>query len=359
MSPAAGQFVTETFEYDGGRRVTAYVPPAAPEAVVFAGDGQLIATWGGVLEAADLPPTMIIGAHRADGDTLRIHEYSPGENTSVFAFDPERFAAHEEFFVEDVRRWAQSRFDVALPAERTAVFGVSASGELALAMGLRHPGIYGAVFCASPGAGYRPPAVMPSSLPRAYLVAGRQEPFFLENATRWADALRDAGADVVMNERVGSHGDAFWREEFPLMVAWAFGRRHPIGAITAGATRDARADATLPRTSAAFNVLESVSGDRVAGHLADCYGVAVTATATLDVGVVRVGRADGPSWVARVFSAARPLAEAEADAEILRLLERAGFPAERCAVADPVSMLDGRPVLVTGFVEPAAPLRPV
>ena len=57
-----------------------------------------------------------------------------------------------------------------------------------------------------------------------YLVAGTLEPFFLENATRWAAALRDAGADVVNDERVGSHGAAFWREEFPLMVAWAFGR---------------------------------------------------------------------------------------------------------------------------------------
>ena len=91
-------------------------------------------------------------------------------------------------------------------------------------MGLRHPDVYGAVLCASPGAGYRPPALMPGSLPRAYLVAGRQELFFLKNAIRWADALRDAGTDVVMTERVGSHGDAFWREEFPLMVAWAFGR---------------------------------------------------------------------------------------------------------------------------------------
>ena len=52
---------------------------------------------------------------------------------------------------------------------------------------------------------------MPSPLPRTYLVAGTLEPFFLENATRWADALRDAGADVVMTERVGSHGDPFWR----------------------------------------------------------------------------------------------------------------------------------------------------
>jgi enterochelin esterase-like enzyme len=224
MSPTAGQLVTETLEYDGGRQVTAYVPPAPAEAIVFAGDGQLIASWGGVLEAAGLPPTMIIGAHRANDETQRLHEYSPGESTAAFAFDPERFAAHEMFFVDDVRGWAQSRFEVALPASRTAVFGVSASGELALATGLRHPDIYGAVFCASPGAGYRPPAVMPSSLPRTYLVAGTQEPFFLENAIRWADALRDGDADVVMAERVGSHGDAFWRDEFPLMVAWAFGR---------------------------------------------------------------------------------------------------------------------------------------
>ena len=104
------------------------------------------------------------------------------------------------------------------------MFGVSAGGEFALAIGLRHPDVYGVVLCASPGAGYRPPAVMPGSLPRAYLVAGTLEPFFLENATRWVDALRAAGADVVMTERVGSHGDAFWREEFPLMVAWAFSR---------------------------------------------------------------------------------------------------------------------------------------
>jgi len=66
--------------------------------------------------------------------------------------------------------------------------------------------------------------VMPSTLPRVYLVAGKLEPFFLKNASRWAVALRDAGTDVVMTELVGSHGDALWREEFPLMVAWAFGR---------------------------------------------------------------------------------------------------------------------------------------
>ena len=217
MSSTAGELVTETFGYDGGRAVTVYVPPGPPEAVVFAGDGQLISQWGGDLEAAGLPPVMIVGVHRARDETVRLHEYSPD-------FDPGRFAAHEEFLVGDVRRWVRSRFGVAPPAARTAVLGVSAGGELALAIGLRHPDVFGAVFCASPGAGYRPPAVMPSPLPRAYLVAGTLEPFFLENATRWADALRAAGADVVLAERVGSHGGAFWREELPLMVAWAFGR---------------------------------------------------------------------------------------------------------------------------------------
>jgi len=213
----AGEFVTETFEYDGGRQVTVYVPPKRPEAVVFAGDGQRISKWGRLLEKRGVPSTMIVGIHGLTEEMPRLHEYSPG-------FEPERFAAHEKFFVEDVRQWTESRFGVALPAECTAVFGVSAGGELALALGLRHPHVFGAVFCASPGGGYKPPGVMPSPLPRTYLVAGTEEPFFLENARRWADALRDAGTDVVMSERTGSHGGAFWREEFPLMVAWAFGR---------------------------------------------------------------------------------------------------------------------------------------
>jgi enterochelin esterase-like enzyme len=214
---ALGEFVTERFEYDGGRQVTVYVPPDPPAAIVFAGDGQGISKWGRMLEQADVPSTMIVGVHGLTDEMLRIHEYSPG-------FEAERFAAHEKFFVEEVRQWTESRLGVALPGERTAVCGVSAGGELALALGLRHPHVYGAVFCASPGGGYKPPGVMPSPLPRIYLVAGTQEPFFLGNARRWADALHNAGADVVMNERAGPHGGAFWREEFPLMVAWAFGR---------------------------------------------------------------------------------------------------------------------------------------
>jgi enterochelin esterase-like enzyme len=211
-----GTLITATLAYDGGRDVTVYAPPRAPTAIVFAGDGQLISQWGGVLEAAGSPPTMIVGVHRPADETLRLHEYSPG-------FDPERFAAHERFFVKDVPGWVRKRFDVAVPANRAAVCGVSASGELALAIGLRNPENYAAIFCASPGGGYRPPADVTGTIPRTYLVAGTDEPFFLANAARWAGALQDAGADVVLRERAGSHGGMFWQREFPLMVAWAFG----------------------------------------------------------------------------------------------------------------------------------------
>ncbi len=337
--PIAGNLITESLEYDGGRKVTVYVPPEPPEAVVFAGDGQLISQWAAALEAADVPSTMIVGAHGLADETLRLHEYSPGLN-------PERFTEHERFFVEDVRRWVAMRFGVSLPASRTAVFGVSASGELALAMGLRHSDIYGAILCASPGGGYRPPGAMPSSVPRTYLVAGTREPFFLENAARWADALRDAGADVVMHERPGAHGDAFWQEEFPLMVAWAFGQK--------GASK-VRARVQASHTQRARAMLHRDGAEDLARHLETTYAIRPTAVLRLDVAVFRVDRVDGPSWVARVFPAERPLESAAGDARMLRVLEEVGYAAERCAAPEPVSALDGQAVLVTGYVDSVPP----
>ena len=114
----AGELVTETLlGYDGGREVTVYVPAKPPEAVVFAGDGQEFSLWGRLLETADSPSTMIVGVHGLSEEMPRLHEYSP-------VFDADRFAAHEEFFVGDVRRWVQSRFGVALHAERLSLIHI-------------------------------------------------------------------------------------------------------------------------------------------------------------------------------------------------------------------------------------------
>jgi enterochelin esterase-like enzyme len=354
----SGEFVTETFEYDGGRQVTVYVPPDRPEAVVFAGDGQFIARWAEVLETADVPPTMIVGVHGLADETPRLHEYSP-------AFAPQRFTAHSRFFVEDVRRWTGSRFGVALPAGRTAVCGVSAGGELALTLGLKHPDIYGAVFCASPGGGYRPPALMPGALPRVYLVAGTLEPFFLENATRWAAALCGAGADVVMSERIGSHGGDFWREEFPLMVAWAFGGSRPGGSVTAPSPSthvSGRRPARNPgnpgkgaRDRSGARVRPVVKDAATVVHaVAESLCQPLSLVSVLDVDVYRLRPPDGgPDLVARAFGAGVEATTVNAAARVLTALAATPFPAERCASDSPVLPLGGgRHLFVTQYVEP-------
>jgi hypothetical protein len=70
-----------------------------------------------------------------------------------------------------------------------------------------------------------------------------------------------------------------------------------------------------------------------------------------NTGVFRVDRIDGPSWMARLFRAARPMDGVEGDAEILRFLAKRDFPAERCAHPEPVSIHDGQGVLVTEYID--------
>ena len=90
--------------------------------------------------------------------------------------------------------------------------------------------------------------------------------------------------------------------------------------------------------------------DRLPVHLEDSHGIRVADLTELDVGVFRVDREDGPAWVARVFPAARPVAAAEGDADILRFLAEHDFPAERCAATPAVTVHEDQAVLVTGFL---------
>lgn len=88
----------------------------------------------------------------------------------------------------------------------------------------------------------------------------------------------------------------------------------------------------------------------LAAHLSERHGVDVEMVREVEPGG-GVHRVVGPDWIARVFPVDRPLAATEHDARVLALLEAAGLPAERPAVAAPVSVLDdGRAVLVTRFV---------
>ena len=151
--------------------------------------------WGTVLEVADVPPTMIVGVHGLTEEMPRLHA------STHLVFDAERFAAHERFFVDDVRRWTQAQFGVALPAGRTAVFGYSAGAEsLALALGLRHPDVYGVVVAGSPGGGQLPTTARDAEVPAPGLPsAERSSRSSSTTLLRWDAALRAAGADVAMN----------------------------------------------------------------------------------------------------------------------------------------------------------------
>lgn len=59
-----------------------------------------------------------------------------------------------------------------------------------------------------------------------------------------------------------------------------------------------------------------------------------------------------------MFAPARPPERVRAEAELLRALETGGFPAERCAVADPISPYQRGTMLVTEYVPPADRLPP-
>jgi Ser/Thr protein kinase RdoA (MazF antagonist) len=98
--------------------------------------------------------------------------------------------------------------------------------------------------------------------------------------------------------------------------------------------------------------------ERLLEHLRRWHGIDAIRATRLSVHktyVFRIDRGDGEPWVARAFPPARPRVGVEGDAAILRFLAAHGYPAERLAVEDAVSDLDGSVVLVTDFV-PGSPL---
>lgn len=93
--------------------------------------------------------------------------------------------------------------------------------------------------------------------------------------------------------------------------------------------------------------------DGLTTQLEAAYGIEVSAVHPLDGAggrVLRVDLAGGRRLVARIFSEHRPQDRVAGDVAILRAVEDQGYPAERCAFDEPVSMLAGQPVLLTTFV---------
>lgn len=90
---------------------------------------------------------------------------------------------------------------------------------------------------------------------------------------------------------------------------------------------------------------------RLTAHLGERYDVTVQRLVELVPGVFRLEVDDGKRWVARILPPARPLDDVAGDAAFLDFFEERGFSSERCAHAEPVSSVDGYPVLVTEWVD--------
>lgn len=106
-------------------------------------------------------------------------------------------------------------------------------------------------------------------------------------------------------------------------------------------------------------------------HLEAQYGIRITSLASIDddpktrprgswpghyPATLLLKRTDGPPWIARIFSSpADRVSRVEGDAEILRFLAAHGFPAERLAHDEPVSVFNGSGVIVTEFVDGGRP----
>jgi enterochelin esterase-like enzyme len=194
--------------------------PMAECPVVFCADGQAVRAFSGRLSHAirqqDAPPVVLVGVH--SHQVCRAKEYLDG-------MDAERFQAHEQFFADEVYRWAITKLGISLDRSQCGVFGFSHGGSFALSMGMRHREKYGVVIAFSIAGGlhhvqaseyaHRPIA-------KYYLSAGTREKPLLKSVRAVARLLKKHGVEHIVTERQAGHGFDFWKSELCAAIAWAF-----------------------------------------------------------------------------------------------------------------------------------------
>ena len=147
----------------------------------------------------------IVDTHRLDDEMLWLHGYSP-------AFDALTVRGTREVFVGRRPPMAQSRFGVALPGERTAVFGVSASGRARARHGAslsRTSTMRSSVRRRAEATG-RPPCCRNRSA--RYLVAGTRSRSFSRTRPAGTSHCATQARTLRLTERAGSHGNTFWKK---------------------------------------------------------------------------------------------------------------------------------------------------
>lgn len=224
------------------RGITWYLPPRPFRRnglpVVYVADGQNVSDFGPMLDTLirtrKLPPAALVGVwtslprRPADrpprfDDDLRAVEYLEGMESapdvdSVAVI--ERFRAHEKFFTEEVRRWAEDSLHVSKDPRYRAVQGGSNAGAYALTMGRKHPDLYGMIIANSHGDAPIQPVQGWSRAPRHYVSMGVLEPILFESVKALDDSLTKYRVPHVLNIYPSGHDYLVWKELLPRAIRW-------------------------------------------------------------------------------------------------------------------------------------------
>ena len=219
-------FQIESVNLGETRTVTVFLPPGHRHEirypVVFCADGQAVHGFSRRLyhwiEHERVPPVILVGVHSSD--RFRAQEYIHGA-------DQRRFEAHEQFFTDEIFRWAVDELNLSIERQSCGVFGFSNGGAFALSMGVRHRDKYGVVIAFSIAGGAE--RVEPSEyalrpIARYYLSAGTREKPFLRTSRTLAELLTKHEVEHISTVRHSGHQFSFWDSEFPRAINWAFSR---------------------------------------------------------------------------------------------------------------------------------------
>ena len=209
------------------RRITYYLPSEYSESqtypVVYMTDGDQLVEFGfpnvvePLIESGLIPPTILVAVHAAPFELThdrRAEEYVPGINDAVYS-------AHEQFFTETVRAWAEEELNASRDPSQRAVMGYSRGAVFAGNTGIRKPDTYGHVMMFSPA---EAPQIDEKSeiQARYYLLAGTLEEYFYKATESSFVRLHRARVEVVFNRRIAGHASTMWVEEFPRALKWMY-----------------------------------------------------------------------------------------------------------------------------------------
>ncbi|MCC7001701.1 MAG: hypothetical protein IT357_06070 [Gemmatimonadaceae bacterium] len=237
-----GQLRTDSLwsEGLGWRRITSYRPAAAQahSPVIYLGDGQIVPELAPILDTlittGELSPVTLVGVWSATdrgssgtpADDARSVEYvagiefAPGVDSAAIV---RRRQAHRQFFVEQVRLWAERTLDVARTRELRAVWGVSNSALFALTLGREYPEVYGAAIAHSHGQSslLSRPVGGWDRLPAHFVTVGVLEQDRLHRVlTSLSDSLQASRVPVIYRVLPSGHDPMTWRESLPAAVSW-------------------------------------------------------------------------------------------------------------------------------------------